>query len=555
MLKTEHYWSSLQAMKTNNVGRISQFEFVCFVYGMHRREEKQQTFSTTRESPQKDNEEKEKRSSSLRNSLLTGRSIPGSNMQYVHQIATISEKNSIIVPAVPVDILKSAQAKYESALSSLSLGEGGVTTTTMTTMTTMTTKKTQIPSSSSSFSSSSHQQRPALFVGKIMTAEESQLYNLVSTSIGYIPRPLIPVQRDLDGRLVTSSMSTSSSTNNIALTSDLARLLHPFIPRCYGTHTHMGRTYTVLSDVCGEHEHPCICNIRLCGETGQDGGISARGMSVVGYRKYSAKSAEYQVLDWREETRKRQQLESMMEEFYAPSESELGLGMVLPQIERLQSLRDKLIRIIARADVVLGAEIDVLLTYDGEDRDVGGNVWMTDFDGFHVIQRGVVGDGAEVVKAAAAAEAADQKNEMLLENLNELIDVLKSIEIKLRKRAHSLLLNRITTCSNSYACRVLFELLDRNRKGAINYLDLLKRFSNDRLVTKTYMLIRKRWPLSKGKSEFSPKFLMSSFLKITSKAEGKKRSRGTLGGRSESPKNDVKMFTQEDFYEFMFAKE
>jgi hypothetical protein len=274
-------------------------------------------------------------------------------------------------------------------------------------------------------------------------------------------------------------------------------------------------------------------------------------MSVVGYRKYSAKSAEYQVLDWREKTRKKQQLESMMEEFYAPPESELGLGMVFPQIERLQSLRDKLIRIIARADVVLGAEVDVLLTYDGEDRDVGGNVWMADFDGFHVIQRGGIGGGAEVVKAA---EAADQNNEMLLQNLNELIDVLKSIEIKLRKRAHSLLLNRITTCSNSYACRVLFELLDRNRKGAINYLDLLKRFSNDLLVTKTYMLIRKRWPLSKGKSEFSPKFLMSSFLKIMSKAEGKKRSRGTLGGRSESPKNDVKMFTQEDLYEFMFAK-
>ena len=542
MFKTEDYWSSLQAMKTNNVGHISQFEFVCFVYGMHcRREEKKQTFSTTRESPQKNNEEKEKRSSSLRSSLLTGRSIPGSNMQYVHQIATISERNSIIVPTVPVDILELAQAKYESALSSLSLGEDGVTTT-----------KTQIPSSSSSFSSSSHQQRPALFVGKIMTAEESQLYNLVSTSIGYIPHPLIPVQRDLDGRLVTSSMSTTSSTNNnIALTSDLARLLHPFIPRCYGTHTHMGRTYTVLSDVCGEHEHPCICNIRLCGETGQDGGISTGGMSVVGYRKYSAKSAEYQVLDWREKTRKKQQLESMMEEFYAPPESELGLGMVFPQIERLQSLRDKLIRIIARADVVLGAEVDVLLTYDGEDRDVGGNVWMADFDGFHVIQRGGIGGGAEVVKAA---EAADQNNEMLLQNLNELIDVLKSIEIKLRKRAHSLLLNRITTCSNSYACRVLFELLDRNRKGAINYLDLLKRFSNDLLVTKTYMLIRKRWPLSKGKSEFSPKFLMSSFLKIMSKAEGKKRSRGTLGGRSESPKNDVKMFTQEDLYEFMFAK-
>jgi hypothetical protein len=493
MLNTSMYWSSLQAMKTEERGKLNQFEMVCYCYGMYC------YFLHSVE------EEKVTKISKLSSISKMGMG----NEQYSHQIATIGEEHTLIVPSlVPSNILKAAQEKYESVLV-----KGG-----------------QVPTSNLS-----------AVVAKVMSLKEESLYNSISTSIGYLQQELCEIQRDNDGRPLhqTKKNKMRQVKKDESLPNDLCNILLPYVPKCYGTHQHLGRRYVVLSDVCCEYQKPCVCDIRLS---------NTEEPQLVGYRHYSTSDIKYtihEIYGTHSAIAGKPTLVDKLMSFYAPSDTELGLGVVRKPIVKLVALREVLIKIACHEkSIVLGSGVSILLTYDGEDRAMNGNVWLIDFDGFEVQDRN---------RTNTKNTDSESSNEIMLQNLDEVIVALRFVGANLRQRALNNLRSRIGSCSEAYACCVLFELLDQERNGTVTCARLCKRFATDSISRDAMKLISNRFFPQKG-TMFGPKSLRKTFEKIVRFAEGRKTLQVGATTEIDVQATRVQSFDQIGLQEYLFGR-
>ena len=423
-------------------------------------------------------------------------------------------------------------------------------------------------------------------VGKIMSLSELAMYQAMSSTLQFTPTVLGSRTTHNSSRnttINTINTTTTTTTTTTATTAESAAattlqallvaspvaagicfdLLH-FTPRMYGTWEQGGQTYSVLSDVCAELASPCVLDICLCRSKGSSS-ILGSGLSVTGYRTFSSSTRTY--TEATAEDLDAATVSTLLEQFYRPSDRELGLGMVRPQMQKLTALRRLLQRWLVASTksgqgVHLGEGVSILLTYDGEDRDLGGNVWLVDFDGCKVVALDnqdtadtnatatAVTDG-EALEAVSSVQATASHNNDLshaISSLTALIAVLSQVEQRLRLRAGRMLEERFEEkqTSKAYACRVLFELMDCDRCGVVTFRQLLRRFAVDNVVRWTYFVIRKKWSSGSG-DLFAPSAIRKTFEKIVERGD----AGGAVGGFGSS-ESSTAGFTQDELFQFLF---
>ena len=110
--------------------------------------------------------------------------------------------------------------------------------------------------------------------------------------------------------------------------------------------------------------------------------------------------------------------------------------------------------------------------------------------------------------------------------------------------------SKIEKCSEIYACRVLFELLDVERLGYVTRSIFLKSFALDSIVQKCGQLVLQKKKEEKKGNMFQPRFITNTFHNIVRFAEGKKKQ--SSGGNGEE--KVVQCFDQMGLQEFLFGR-
>ncbi len=346
--------------------------------------------------------------------------------------------------------------------------------------------------------------------------------------------------------------------------------LAAFVPKFLGFYEHMGRQRLVLSDLCALYEAPCVADVRVAvpslsttvlqgmgygvnqGELDDERVAPAGGYAVTGYRRWEAgKDSRCEVSDVYgqagvgegTETEYRVTMINKLASFLKPGSEELGLAVVHGMRRRIRVFETWAEGNLAAADrgapggggvFGLGPGVSVLLTYDGEDRNVEGNAWLIDFEGA----------GWRDISTARGLEAARTEARALYDGLVGLRLDLNRLEDQLRRRAVEKLSKRIEKCSKPYAATLLFEVLDKERKGAVGYAQLFKMVAFDPVVRDALKLLRAR---SKRVSDFlCPRKLRRSFLAAVEAARGRQSGAAFQGLSGESPVTPGRSIAAED---------
>lgn len=330
--------------------------------------------------------------------------------------------------------------------------------------------------------------------------------------------------------------------------------LAAFVPKFLGFYEHMGRRRLVLSDLCALYETPCVADIRVAvpslsttvlhgmgyginqGEVDDAKVAPAGGYAVTGYRRWEAgrdSSCEVSDVYGRQpgehegkETGYRTTMINKLASFFMPGPEELGLAIIHGMRQRIRAFEQWAAGNLAAAEdsggrsvgvFGLGPGVSVLLTYDGEDRNVEGNAWLIDFEGA----------GWRDVSSARGREAARTEALALYDGLVGLRLDLNRLEDRLRRRAVEKLSKRIEKCSKPYAAALLFDVLDKERAGAVGYAQLLKMVSFDPVVRDALKLLRTR--TKRASDLLCPRKLRRSFLAAVEAAK-ERESEGMLPG-------------------------
>ena len=248
----------------------------------------------------------------------------------------------------------------------------------------------------------------------------------------------------------------------------------------------MGKRRLVLSDLCSLYETPCVADVRVALPSLSNSMLKGMGYdvnlpdfdndskflrgsyAVTGYRRWEAgKDSSCEVSDVYGQQDELEQktscvtMQNKLASFLKPGEGELGLAVIRGMRRRIRSFEKWAERNFDASEdrsgtnnsgvFGLGSGVSVLLTYNGEDRNMEGNAWLIDFEEAGWRDLSTV-HGREAARAEAFA---------LYSGLFELRLDLTRVEDQLRRRAVKKLSSRIEKCSKSYAALLLFEMLDR----------------------------------------------------------------------------------------------
>lgn len=414
------------------------------------------------------------------------------NRQYAHQIGTSSEQATIIVPAIDQhDLLKELAQTDTNAASSAVLAD--------------------VPARVLHIVSAPPQGLKIKVIAKLVSEDEITSDGTGGEAWFYESLWRGGKVNKSQGRFVLEKYPPPAE-------------LAAFVPKFLGHYQHMGRRMIVLSDLCGFDEAPCVADVRVClpplsrktlqelgynikSEVLKNSATSISGAyAVTGYRRWEAgKDSNCEVTDVYGQAQANLNESDMLlsggdiatlkklAAFLRPASTEMGLAVIHGMRQRVSvfekwarhnfSLAEKAVKesgsISGRTVFGLGHGVSVLLTYNGEDRNNEGNAWLIDFEG-----AGWRDLSTEESRLAAFREAYS-----LWTGLRDLRLDLNLVEDKLRRRAVDVMSKRIKSYSNVYIARTLFEVLDKRRKGSLDYKELLKMIAFDPIVRDALNLV------------------------------------------------------------------